>query len=177
MLLFITVHHTLTFGESRWCSITSWGFSLPHTQHLCLLTLPHTHTHKTLLHQKNKFCWGRSSLLRCRKAFLKQTVFLNPDLCVLSSGPAEACRHTILVSCAKHNAQLSEVGLILSLLGEETCEGSFEMFCVCIRHCPGMPWGVEAHFVSRHSLSLLGTCPFASQICNKSVLLCSAVPD
>jgi hypothetical protein len=33
----------LTLDEWRLCSVTSWGFSLPHTWQLSLLTVPHTH--------------------------------------------------------------------------------------------------------------------------------------
>jgi hypothetical protein len=35
------------------------------------------HTHRTLLHQKSKFCWGGSHP-QCRKVFLKQTVSWMP---------------------------------------------------------------------------------------------------
>jgi hypothetical protein len=45
----IQVHHTLIFGESWSCSIISWRFSLPHTRHLCLLTVPHTKRDATQL--------------------------------------------------------------------------------------------------------------------------------
>jgi len=41
-LFLIEAHHTFSFGESRSCSVTSLGFSLPHTRQLRLLTLPRT---------------------------------------------------------------------------------------------------------------------------------------
>lgn len=86
-----------------------------------------------------EFCWGKSCPLQRRKAFLKQYVFMNSDLCVLPSGPTKTCKHTILVCCVKHHAQLSKPGVILNLLSKQTCRGSSEMlrvaFNTVLGHC------------------------------------------
>jgi hypothetical protein len=63
-----------------------------------------------------------------------------------------------LISCAKDPAQLSETGLIPNLIGEQSCDGSSEMFHVCIWQCPGAPCSVEAHFATRYTLSSSGSC-------------------
>jgi hypothetical protein len=77
-------------------------------------------------------CRGRSRPLQCGKTFLTQTTFLNHDLCMLVFRASEACSHAISVFYAKQHEQLSVVGVILNLLGEQACWGSSEMLRVFV---------------------------------------------
>jgi hypothetical protein len=105
--------------------------------------------------QKNSVFQGRSHSHHCGKAFVKHAAFLNYDLCVLSFGPTEACRHELSVFCAKHHEQLSMIGVIVNLLGEETSESSSEMLHIFIWHCSGTAYNVVAYVVTRHFLFLI----------------------
>jgi hypothetical protein len=150
-MFFITAHHMFTFGEPHSHSVTSWRLSCPiHSNCACWLL-----THDRLLHQKNKFCWGTAHPLQCGEAFLKQTVFLSPNLCMLPSRPNDACKYTIFSLLGKHHSQLIAAGLILNLLGGETCKGSSEMICVCSRHCPMTPESVWTWRWQENNLPLL----------------------
>jgi hypothetical protein len=92
--------------------------------------------------------------LQCGKAVLKRPALSNPGVCMLFSRPTEACKNAVLVLYAKHHVHLSKAVLTLNLLGKETCEDSSEIFHIGIRCCPGTQYGVEAHFIARHFLSL-----------------------
>jgi hypothetical protein len=126
------------------------------------------HVQETLLRQKNMFYRGTSRPLQCQQ----QTLLGSRSMCVLSSEPTQACIHAILVSSAKQHAQFSEAGLTLQLFGEQTCEGSSQIFRACVRHCAGRRCGVEYHFLTRLSDARTN----ASQIC-KSMLLDLGSPD
>jgi hypothetical protein len=67
---------------------------------------------------------------------------MNPNCFVLPSGPSEACKHAIVVSCAKHNAQLSKAGLILNLLSHQDFSGHLWNVS-CLWHCHRTSWSVR----------------------------------
>jgi len=58
--------------------------------------------------------------------------------CELSYG-LTACRHPVSVSYAKQHEQLIAVNVTVNFLGEQTCEGSFEILREFFRHCPSVP--------------------------------------
>jgi hypothetical protein len=66
--------------------------------------------------------------------------------------------HGVSLLC-KTSTQLSEEGLILNLTAEHSCEGSSEMFYVCIQQYHGTLYNVEIHFLTRHSASSSDACP------------------
>jgi hypothetical protein len=81
-----------------------------------------------LHHQEFTVCLGMSCPPQCAKAFQRQTSFLIHDLCMSSSGPTKACRHTIPVFCAQHHEQLSTIGVTVNLLINRFARASLKYF-------------------------------------------------
>jgi hypothetical protein len=113
-------------------------------------------------------CQGASCFLQCGNTFLKQTSFLNHDLCNSGSGPTDAHKHTVSVICAK---QLSTLGIIMNFLDEMSCKVSSEMLCYSFIIFLG-----HHMVVTRHFLPLSDPFPSISQNC-KLVLFGSSIHD
>lgn len=86
------------------------------------------------------------------------------------------CRHAVTFFCAKHTEQIIVVGVLLNLLGQETCQVFFEMLRVLFLKCPGTPFGVVAHVIAVCFVSLSEACLISSKI-SKSVLFGSGTRD
>jgi hypothetical protein len=68
------------------------------------------------------------------------------------------------------------MGVTVNFLAEQTCKVSSEMLLTFIQHYTGTPYGMVAHDVTRHFMSLSDACPTPSQIC-KLVLFSLVTPD
>jgi hypothetical protein len=107
-LSFITDQNSYTHKE--YCCFSSQRMTLILNHFIRVFTIPYMaivpvdcSTYIKCFFIEKQFCWGRIHPLQFWKAFLKQTIFTNPDLCVLTYVPPEVCKHWISVSCAKHH--------------------------------------------------------------------------